>query len=286
MPAVLEEQKPVATKLPQSDAWTLVSDTPPLSLSLSKDGSTAVMKLTSFSPDNVSSYCDNMQHAWDILAQKEVDNLIIDVIANGGGYVCLGYDLVRLIAPDDLLTASPTEYGAPYDLKWVDELAKGLKFGNKSNSAYHELGMDSWLDPETLKPVSLQEFMDQSHFEQRGDVANSRYSPKFYLDCATDEFEGVCELQRPNITFPRERILVLTDGTCGSTCATFMHRLQATGTYAKVAGVGGITLAPLVTSSFAGGFTSHLSTLNSLFLEEDQIPEFPTNGGLPGFAWA
>jgi len=112
-----------------------------------------------------------------------------------------------------------------------------------------------------------------------------RGSKRFFLDCATDEAEGVCNLKAPTVTFPRDRLLVLTDGTCGSTCSTFMHRLQAT-SYAKVAGVGGIKYTQMATSSFAGGFTANLDTLNSLLTEEDQIPKYPTNGGMLGFAWA
>merc|ERR1712137_711058 len=112
-----------------------------------------------------------------------------------------------------------------------------------------------------------------------------RHSKRFYLDCATDDFEGVCGLKPPNVTFPPERLLVLTEGYCASTCATFMHRFQSGG-YGRIAGVGGIKYAPLETSSTAGGFTGNIHTLNSLRRPEEQIPGFPTNGGVGGFAWA
>lgn len=146
--------------------------------------------------------------------------------------------------------------------------------------------MDSWLDPASLLPVNLSDWLDHESTYLRGQIADSRYSQRFFLDCATDEFEGVCKLHKPNISFPKDRVLVLTDGTCGSTCSTFMHKLQSEGKYAKVAGVGGIKLAPLVTSSFAGGFTGKIASLNSLFTEGDRIQDFPTNGGLAQFAWA
>lgn len=268
-----------------SEDWVLESSTPPLSMYTSRDGSTAVMKLTSFSPDDVSAYCANMESAWDLMAMRGVQNLIIDVIGNGGGYVCFGYDLVRLLTPATLIDAPADVYGAPYDLKWSEKMSKALRAGVTNKSAYHELGMDSWLDENTLEVVDPAEFYDNGPSYLRGTVADSRHSQKFFLNCATDDFEGVCELKKPKITFSQDHVLVLTDGYCGSTCATFMHRLQA-GPYAKVAGVGGIKNVPLASSSFAGGFTAHLSTLNSLFLEEDRIPEFPTNGGLGGFAWA
>merc|ERR1711920_225678 len=119
----------------------------------------------------------------------------------------------------------------------------------------------------------------------RGKVTDSRYTSRFFLNCSNEDCQGDCKLRKPKISFPKERVLVLTDGGCGSTCATFMHKLQAEGKYAKVAGVGGIKHTPLVTSSFAGGFTSNMGSLNKLFLEEDRIQDFPTNGGLKQFAW-
>merc|ERR1739848_677503 len=133
------------------------------------------------------------------MATKRYENLIIDVLGNGGGYVCLGYDLVRYMAPE-LIDAPPDVYGAPYDLKFVQELSEGLRHGDPKNPAYHELGMDSWLDPETLRPVNLLDWIDHGPTELRGTVEESRYSPRMFLDCATDEFEGVCELESPGIT--------------------------------------------------------------------------------------
>lgn len=163
-------------------------------------------------------------------------------------------------------------------------MARGLQ-GGVNKTVYHNLGMDSWLDEQSLKLVSLPTFYDDGPSYLRGEVAEARRSQRFVLNCSTDVFEGVCKLRAPNITFSRDRVLVLTDGTCGSTCATFMHRLQA-GSYARVAGVGGIKYTQMVTSSFAGGFTASLETLNALYSEKDAIPDFPTNGGLHSFAWA
>lgn len=79
------------------------------------------------------------------------------------------------------------------------------------------------------------------------------------------------------VVFAPERLVVLTDGLCGSTCATFVARLQERAR-ARVVGVGGLKWQALQSQSFAGGFVTTVDALNALLAaaNESTIPEFPT----------
>merc|ERR1719217_611174 len=94
---------------------------------MSEDNTTGVIKLTSFSPNNYTEFCDAAQQSLAILAERRASNLIIDVLRNGGGYVCLGYNFLRLLVPGDLLDAPPSVYEGSYDLPWTTAVSAALR---------------------------------------------------------------------------------------------------------------------------------------------------------------
>lgn len=278
------ERVPLQSAEPTS--WSTELSEPPLSLHISEDGRVAVLKLASFSPGNVTAHCGNVQRSFAILAKRGVKNLIVDVLKNGGGNVCMGYNLLRMLAPDDLLDAPPSVYEGAYDMPWSAAISAAV---SSSKEARDALGLDSYIDAETGKHIKEEEmasFYDGGRTYIRGHVAKSRRTKKFYLDCDTSSgSDDMCDLSAPPIVFPKERILILSDGYCGSTCATFMHRLQA-GSYGVIAGVGGIKHMTMSTSSFAGGFVGRIADINDVLgHSQERIPNYPTNGGVPRLAW-
>lgn len=265
--------------------WELVyTNHDNLGLYMSNDNTTGVIKLTSFSPNNYTEFCDAAQQSLAVLAERKSSNLVIDVLQNGGGYVCLGYNFLRLLVPEDLLDAPPSAYEGEYDLPWVPEVSKALR---DSATARENFGLSGYIDATTGNLITEDaDFYDGGKTSLVGDVPDSRRSGRFFLDCDDQSPPDYsCDLSQPATTFPKNKILVLSDGYCGSTCSTFMHRLQA-GSYGKVAGVGGIMHVPMESNSFAGGFTSNIDNLNTVLQGSDRIPAFPTNRGVSGFAQA
>ena len=84
---------------------------------------------------------------------------------------------------------------------------------------------------------------------------------------------------------PPEKLIILTDGTCGSTCASFTKIPQEAG-LATFIGVGGLWGEPMDVSSFAGGFVCNPEYLSNIAAWSITVfPTFLTNQRWQ-FGWA
>lgn len=256
--------------------WERIIDADPIIYGLNRKQSTAVLKLTSFAPDYdwddiYENWVGNITDTLQDMKDNNVENLIVDVMGNGGGWVALGYlTLIQLVEglQDDIRSL----YGL-YDFR-VDTTGK---MGEVFDSLGDYMGdYTEFLDPETLEHYTTAEFYTKGEIHQRGGELG-HYSKKFYQDFLAEFGITPEEVPKSPIYFPPERLMILTDGTCGSTCAAFVKHMQESG-FAKVAGVGGLHYQTMDTSSFAGGYIADIDYFNEMFAFAglDSIPPFPT----------
>jgi len=239
-----------------------------MSFLLSPDNSTGVLRIESFSFDESITWAFSIYTALLAFQEAGVQNLIVDVVGNGGGNVCLGYETMSLLVKDyyDTLRVSGRAPSGVYDWKATESIGRFFtKFGN----------VFGYIDPETSEPYEDGSFYTDGPEHRRGGSI-SRYSKPFEFDCSdlTSNFSLPEDLP---VWFEPERILMLTDGLCGSTCSTFLSHMQENNK-ARVAGVGGLKYQALQSQSFAGGFVTNVDVLNQLltYAGEPTIPAFPT----------
>lgn len=167
-------------------------------------------------------------------------NLIIDVSENGGGSVCLNYDtlayLVKAWADLSVMNGSDIVYSL-YDLRESELLKLLYQFGdldysdaiNKTDGSY--LGTTYYTNP-TSRTIGSK---------------TSNYTQVFnWNPCGTSNLY----FGTPSQYF--DKIIVLTDGRCGSSCAYFVSQLRENNKV-RIVSYGGLYGEPLATSSFAGG---------------------------------
>ena len=192
--------------------------------------------------------------------------------------VCYAFETAAFLVESEYqyLLGNGRVRSSVYDMKATDSMA----------AVETELGnFQGFLDPTTGVTYPDGTFYTEGPSKRRGGTVSS-YSEPFGFGCAGLVNNSYLDDDNPmNYSLPEEmpmwfdpeRILVLTDGMCGSSCATFLARLQENN-FARVVGVGGIKYQDLQSQSFAGGFVTSIEYLNMLFEEAGQttIPPFPT----------
>ena len=169
------------------------------------------------------------------------ENLIIDVTNNGGGLICLNYHslsfLVKTWADRDSYLYGNDIVFSEYDMRLSELSALQLSAGTYSFAGYHNssngasLGLSHMLRPSTRTIGSKTSNYTQGY--NWNPCRNTQYS-----------------LTPPAYNF--DKIIVMTDGRCGSSCAYFVSQLRENNKV-RVVSYGGIYGEPLATSSFAGG---------------------------------
>ena len=187
------------------------------------------------------------------------DNLIIDVTNNGGGSVCLNYATLAYLV--NAWTDLSRVYGddivySEYDLRMSPVLA-GLNGANYlvypdafDVSTGANLGKTYYNNPTTRTIGS------KSSSYTRGFNWNPCGNSNLYFTSPTN--------------YHFDKIMVLTDGRCGSSCAYFVSQLRENNKV-RVVSYGGIYGEPLATSSFAGG-----NVLSWDYIT-DTLPSYPQN---------
>eukprot|EP01117_Protostelium_nocturnum_P002573 TRINITY_DN1331_c0_g1_i1.p1 TRINITY_DN1331_c0_g1~~TRINITY_DN1331_c0_g1_i1.p1 ORF type:complete len:661 (-),score=118.50 TRINITY_DN1331_c0_g1_i1:160-2142(-) len=165
------------------------------------------------------------------------DKLILDLRSNGGGYVCEGLFLVEALTekPPPLL----------YDLRRSEELNMLVEDAkiNHDNPGSNLFGPRIW-----SKPGHSSNFSDW-------------YEPReIHRGGITGEYSQLLEYSRRNCpgapTSPiiYEKILIVTDGNCGSTCAIASTLLSLNHSYVQTVATGGLDSEESMSySTFPGG---------------------------------
>mmetsp|Transcript_20191 Transcript_20191/g.34062 ORF Transcript_20191/g.34062 Transcript_20191/m.34062 type:complete len:609 (-) Transcript_20191:42-1868(-) len=243
-----------------------------------------VMKVASFSPpgDNYTDAWEHFLGSAETCLSQEFDLVVVDVMQNGGGYVCLGLRLIELLVED--YEDDHTLVQMNYDLPHSPLMDAYIATNNKPNPYPDPEMVEQILDQATQQPfVDGEAYYYPGRNVTMGGVTSWRTNI-FSLDCTEAEAMPANGF-RPSTFMPPEKLIILTDGTCGSTCASFTKIPQEAGK-ATFVGAGGLWHESMDVSSFAGGFVCNPSYLQNIaYWSNLTFPSFLTNQAWQ-FGWA
>jgi len=227
---------------------------------------TVVVKIPSMSSDIDESYTA-LVNCISIARTNNWPNLILDVRGNGGGFLAYAYLLLATIVPGWRNNLSVLE---PYDTV-VNSVTDRLPSQFISNFIASQ---PYYINPATNRTWSpTNAWYTNAVTYTRGGVS-TRYSRKTYLN----ETSFITTTQLP-AAYTFSKILLLTDGLCGSACSLFISKLRFYGLGANVA-TGGLFNQVMETSTFAGGAVLQW---NSFLAEVDSASSFsslPTSASM------
>ncbi|KAK3823637.1 MAG: hypothetical protein J3R72DRAFT_24875 [Linnemannia gamsii] len=210
-----------------------------------------------------------LEDGFSKLYESGVRNVILDLTGNGGGYVNFAYDLVDWMFPDvnetsvyvsDLRTSMSVKALAQKDLEWEDY-----------NSYFNP---SSYSDAVTGEEYETNFFMQDKLFRRVNQQLD--YSPKVRMNHNLGAFERGMSWQHD-----ASRIVVMTDGTCGSACGMSLNRLKNRHGVKSYA-IGGRHGEDLSLFSFPGASVYSLSEILEDFkaLEVDPPMQLPRYKGI------
>ncbi|KAK3356777.1 hypothetical protein B0T25DRAFT_139219 [Lasiosphaeria hispida] len=216
---------------------------------------TCVLVLTSFQSENQSVYSGNGEYEetrrvfrdfFRACADAGRTKLILDVSANGGGFVFQGYELYKNLFPDNKAwSGSRLRAHAALDIMGQNSysqeggeslLLTGLFLNPATGKKYAE-----WKD--IYGPTVFPE--DRETNTMTYDFANK----SLLFDPATDSPFSITGFDpdnpAPKQPFAKEDIIVLTDGYCASTCTVVVGLLQREAGVRTIAVGGRPLVAPM-----------------------------------------
>ncbi|KAJ9106881.1 hypothetical protein QFC19_003011 [Naganishia cerealis] len=186
------------------------------------DTSVGVMMLGSFSPADYYQWQTNLLEGINGLKDQGADHLIIDLTNNGGGYVCEGYLLHRLLAGPSVDRNPSFE-----SVVRASELAKQLMAANielaKSYDYYQILPNyfpPSWntLNGSAYGPSD--DFMEPSSTFNVNGIQDS-FSQRTADSCTPWNVDVPAE--QP---FDLSKVIIVGNANCASTCSAFTTLMQ------------------------------------------------------------
>lgn len=225
------------------------------------------LQITTFEPSSNADFLKVVSEVVALGSQGNVPYLILDVRGNGGGDICLGYQVISSLITE----RNPIGH---YDIKenpLIDALV------SSSDPSTPLVGANSWLD-ENGNPYQTNAWYTPPQYHVRGGV-NGTYSSPSYL---------ACDFQEPTPQHLFQKIIVLSDGLCGSTCAVFTSHLNEID-HVETAVIGGILNQGQQSWSFPGGLVLSYDALvqlsGELGVTGPFVPNrFPNSAGVR-FAW-
>ncbi|KAG0301365.1 hypothetical protein BGZ98_008418 [Dissophora globulifera] len=165
---------------------------------------------------NLASEGNVMVEGFDTLYRSGVRNIILDLTSNGGGYVNFAYDLVDWMFPVDNKTSVYQS-----DLR-ASMSAKALAQADLIDDDYAGYFNPGSFSEVATKASFQKNFLLQDRLIQR---AHSRlgYTPTVFMSHDL----GALEMDMP-WQHDAQRIVIMTDGACGSACGMSLNRLKNT----------------------------------------------------------
>lgn len=244
---------------------------------------TPVYRLTSFLPSfgtyNVLEVFNNMLKEAESKNQKQ---LVVDISFNGGGILCLA-DLYAALLIEEWGNMSSSNPNAP--LGYYDFRKSELTDAATENPVLGTLFTNPlfYLDIDSRTPYFDFSWYNPGINYTRGGKQSSYTSRTHYASICVDFPNGFDNPFFEPYKYYFDRVIVVTDGTCGSACSLFVSLLQQMKSKVVVVSYGGLyrSSETMDTSSFAGGNVLEwglISTLTEYFGNHPNMPkQFPTS---------
>jgi len=289
---------PAAQPLLSAGASSLSSD-PSLSIpgeisfSVLADG-TGVLRIYSFNPDSVPDFLQVVQQGITMHQRPPYNGtrLVIDLRANGGGDICLGYAVLRFVFPqleqeffhDDVSNDSPFgRYDMPIaaaTMKLAELGAQNLR-DNPLNNTCDFMTPCAWLRADTQTPFTSIDWYAPSPPRSliRGATVPDEFTNLFHDNC--QDYWSYLAPATVNPGYAPENTVVVAGGMCGSTCSVFSSFIQFN-QLAKTVAMGGIVDTEIVTLmepmqlwSFPGGQVIQLAAYQEIAASYGVAPDDP-----------
>lgn len=208
---------------------------------------------TTYSIKSIPQFLFDVQRVYVLAHELKIKELIIDLRGNGGGWICLSMELLRILFPGPSGTPPAGELFDMIDSPLLGQIA--TRAAQLPKDVYSIFSPWKYYRPEDFQPYQTTSWLYPGRHYTRGGV-NSRYSNMVTDDCTMVDIPG----WNPEFLFSPSNVLILTDGTCGSACALFARNIQERA-QAKTMVVGGIMNRPQMVASFIGGLVYDLPTL-------------------------
>jgi hypothetical protein len=263
------------------------------------NSSTAVLVMTAFASSNESSETQGLEQQYVIqefltLCKKNnKTKLILDVSANGGGIIYNGYDAFKQLFPT-LVPYGASRLRTNPAVDFIGELA--------SNSGIYNSSFNSVYQTQSNLDVNLQQFPSWSAMNGPNTIYGDNFTAELRYNFSDPvQFQGVGfnvsgYLSRKNIqaqVFAAKDIVLLYDGSCGSTCTIFSELLKAQAGVRSIAvggrpqnwpmqGVAGSKGSQVYTFGNVAGIAEALTPIIQIFRAKNKtLPAFPSPEYIP-----
>lgn len=250
---------------------------------LNGDGyeNTAVLTMLSFEPKAMTEFQDTVTSFFNQAVQDGKTSLILDVQANGGGFIFLGFDLFRQLFPDTIQEGD-SRWKATKAFNGVAHVYSDYEDAHPNSVKGDSFTWQGDFNSTNQPFTSFADKFGPNTIRNTPYTNTMRYNFDYYANNGGFNVTGYGN--RTNFTqpFAPENIVLLYDGYCASTCTIASELLRQQGGVKSVAfggrptrdamqGVGGVKGSQIL--SFDGIF-SYIKDGKSLSTSKSDQAEF------------
>ncbi|KAI9294374.1 hypothetical protein K502DRAFT_342476 [Neoconidiobolus thromboides FSU 785] len=201
-----------------------------------------VITIPDFGPENENLWNDEIRSVFQSLKDKKASRLILELSNNGGGKICLGYNILEYLFPNAEIKKFATDM---HYNPLIADVAKYFRYPN-----YNFKDNSTQIDG---SPINNADFFKETKTYTRGLNTSSKYTNLFLDNCFENPLLSL--LNNNTQPFKTEDIIVLSNSVCYSTCCLLAYGLQEIHGV-KSYSIGGLKNQQATVSSMAGGMVA------------------------------